>query len=130
MTLVTTFKISCLRLAIKWPKVKQRFPFKMNALRCEALLLTAQTSPNKMPQGMFRIDRTPPRLKSRRVGDKEKKVVHQHRRRKHRFRRFVRILLGATAVIGLFFVFLYFHRAPAASGPVVSGDDSSSVQFK
>jgi hypothetical protein len=64
------------------------------------------------------------------VEDSTGNSVHHRRRRKHPYRRFVRIVLGAVLITGLFFLLLYLRSLPTSPGPAVSGDDDAAVQFK
>jgi hypothetical protein len=63
------------------------------------------------------------------MGDSASKRVHHQRRRKHPYRRFLRILLGALLVISLFFLMQYLRRSPATPGPVAPSGGDNQVQF-
>jgi len=66
------------------------------------------------------------------MGEAVIQPTRHHRRRKHRHRRTVQIVLGASVVIGLFFLVLYATRKEPepALPPVGSVGDDATVQFK
>jgi hypothetical protein len=66
------------------------------------------------------------------VADSAAKPVRHRRRRKHPYRRFLRVLLGSLLAIGLFHLMIYAlnkRGSPPAPALAVS-DDDTSVQFK
>jgi hypothetical protein len=67
------------------------------------------------------------------MADSAAKAVRHRHRRKHPYRRFLRILLGSLLAIGLLYVMIYAlnkRGSPSTPASAVSGDDDTSVQFK
>jgi len=63
------------------------------------------------------------------MGDSDVMPTRGRRRKKHPYRQFILILVGASVIIGVIFLVLFLHRPQPPSGFNVSGDDTS-VQFK
>ena len=67
------------------------------------------------------------------MGESAIKLVRTHRRRKHPYRRVVRIVLGVLFIISLIYVMLSLQNKSGSSvGPTAPSvsEENTSVQFK